>query len=62
MKPQKHCHHCKQPLGLGVIRYWFHHYCGVRCRDMHRTALLEEAKRQKSVSELFKIHPTPKSG
>ena len=50
----KKCTHCQGPLGLGVVRAFFKHFCSVRCRDAYRAALFERVKGQLRVPDFPK--------
>lgn len=42
-------------LGLTTTSWRWRLYCGVRCKEAHRAALYEEARRQKSTFRLFAL-------
>jgi hypothetical protein len=47
------CTRCGARLGLGVVSSQHKFYCGNRCKEADRTALLEKLKRLKGIERLF---------
>lgn len=46
------CHN-RGKLGLAVLSWRWRLYCGVKCKETHRKAIYEEARRRSAVFTLF---------
>ena len=55
MRKVKLCVHCGRRLGLGVVSRYGKLYCGTRCKNAHRAAILDQVKRRKAVASLFQL-------